>query len=109
MALAVRTAQAIAVGDCACAWDTNRLQWQYNEVPIRRNGRLLRPLRLVQTHPEGHWWVLDYKSKAAPHLDADLCAQLLGYRTAIAQATPGQVIRAAFLTPQGVLFEVNTP
>jgi ATP-dependent helicase/nuclease subunit A len=65
--------------------------------------------RLVQTRPEGRWWVLDHKSKGAPHLDADLCAQLLGYRISIAQASPGQVIRAAFLTPQGALIEINTP
>jgi ATP-dependent exoDNAse (exonuclease V) beta subunit len=64
---------------------------------------------LVQTRRDGQWWVLDYKSKAAPQLDADLCAQLLGYRAAIAQATPGQLIRAAFLTPQGALIEINTP
>jgi ATP-dependent helicase/nuclease subunit A len=106
---AAEMALAIATGDGAWAWDADQLQWHQNEVPISRGGRLLRVDRLVQTRTEGQWWVLDYKSKAAPHKDADLCAQLLGYRAAIAQATPGQLIRAAFLTPQGALIEVNTP
>jgi ATP-dependent helicase/nuclease subunit A len=109
MALAARMAEAIATGDGAWAWDAEYLQWHQNEVPISRGGRLLRIDRLVQTRRDGQWWVLDYKSKAAPQLDADLCAQLLGYRDAIAQATPGQQIRAAFLTPQGALIEINTP
>jgi ATP-dependent helicase/nuclease subunit A len=104
---AVRMAQAIAKGDGAWAWDEDQLQWHHNEVPISRAGRLLRIDRLVQTRSDGQWWVLDYKSKVAPQQDADLCAQLLGYRAAIAQATPGKLIRAAFLTPQGALIEVN--
>jgi ATP-dependent helicase/nuclease subunit A len=107
MAQATAMAQAIAVGAGAWAWDANQLQWHHNEVPIVRGGRLLRIDRLVQTRSGGQWWVLDYKSKAAPHLDADLCAQLLGYRAAMALATAGQPIRAAFLTPQGALLEVN--
>jgi ATP-dependent helicase/nuclease subunit A len=109
MALAARMAEAIATGNGSWAWDAEHLQWHQNEVPISRGGRLLRIDRLVQTRRDGQWWVLDYKSKAAPQLDADLCAQLLGYRAAIAQATPGQLIRAAFLTPQGALIEINTP
>ena len=109
MALALQMAQAIATGDGAWVWDVDQLQWHHNEVPISRAWRLLRIDRLVQTRLDGQWWVLDYKSKAAPQQDADLCAQLLGYRAAIAQATPGQLIRAAFLTPQGALIEVNTP
>ncbi len=107
LALAVQMAQAIVTGAGAWAWDADQLQWHHNEVPISRGGRLLRIDRLVQTRSGGLWWVLDYKSKAAPQMDADLCAQLLGYRAAIAQATPGQLIRAAFLTPQGALIEVN--
>jgi ATP-dependent helicase/nuclease subunit A len=109
MAQATQMARAIASGAGAWAWDADQLQWHHNEVPISRGGRLLRIDRLVQTRSDGHWWVLDYKSKAAPQLDADLCAQLLGYRAAIAHATAGQVIRAAFLTPQGALIEINTP
>jgi ATP-dependent helicase/nuclease subunit A len=107
VAQAVQMAQAIVTGAGAWAWDADQLQWHHNEVPISRAGRLLRIDRLVQTHSDGQWWVLDYKSKAAPQKDPDLCAQLLGYRSAIAQAIPGQLIRAAFLTPQGALIEVN--
>jgi ATP-dependent helicase/nuclease subunit A len=109
MAQAARMAEAIVTGDGSWAWDAEHLQWHQNEVPISWGGRLLRIDRLVQTRRDGQWWVLDYKSKAAPQLDADLCAQLMGYRAAVAQATPGQLIRAAFLTPQGALIEINTP
>jgi ATP-dependent helicase/nuclease subunit A len=107
LAQAVQMAEAIVTGAGAWAWDGDQLLWHHNEVPISRGGRLLRIDRLVQTRSDGQWWVLDYKSKAAPQKDADLCDQLLGYRAAIAQATPGQFIRAAFLTPQGALIEVN--
>jgi ATP-dependent helicase/nuclease subunit A len=107
MLQAVRMALNIATGAGAWAWDVDQLQWHQNEVPISRAGRLLRIDRLVQTRSDGQWWVLDYKSKAAPQKDVELCAQLLGYRAAIATATSGQLIRAAFLTPQGALIEVN--
>jgi ATP-dependent helicase/nuclease subunit A len=107
MLQAVRMALSIATGAGAWAWDADQLLWQQNEVPISRAGRLLRIDRLVQARSDGQWWVLDYKSKAAPQKDVELCAQLLGYRAAIALATPGQLIRAAFLTPQGALIEVN--
>jgi ATP-dependent helicase/nuclease subunit A len=67
---------------------------------------LLRMDRLVQQR-NGAWWVLDYKSNAQPQQDAALCAQLLGYRDAVARANPGQAVRAAFLTPQGQLIELT--
>jgi ATP-dependent helicase/nuclease subunit A len=107
LAQAVQMAQAIATGEAAWAWNADDLKWHQNEVPLSRGGRLLRIDRLVQTRADGQWWVLDYKSKTAPQKDADLCAQLLGYRDAIEQATPGQFIRAAFLTPQGALIELS--
>ncbi len=107
LAQAVQMAQAIAMGEAAWAWNADDLKWHQNEVPFSRGGRLLRIDRLVQTRADGQWWVLDYKSKTAPQKDAELCAQLLGYRDAIEQATPGQFIRAAFLTPQGALIELS--
>jgi ATP-dependent helicase/nuclease subunit A len=53
--------------------------------------------------------VLDYKSNAQPQLQADLCAQLTGYRATVQSAYPAQTVRCAFLTPQGALIEISTP
>jgi ATP-dependent helicase/nuclease subunit A len=84
------------------------LQWHANEVPVNRATRLLRIDRLVQDRA-GVWWVLDYKSNAQPQLQADLCAQLSGYRATVQSAYPAQTVRCAFLTPQGALIEISTP
>jgi ATP-dependent helicase/nuclease subunit A len=99
-------AQAILRGEGAWAWDASKLLWQGNEVGLVHQGRMLRIDRLVQ-HSEGQWWVLDYKSTAQPHHQPELRAQLLAYRAAVAQAQPGQSVRAAFLTAQGTLIELN--
>jgi ATP-dependent helicase/nuclease subunit A len=99
-------AQTILRGEGAWAWDPSQLLWQGNEVGLVHQGRMLRIDRLVQ-HSEGQWWVLDYKSTAQPHLQPELRAQLLAYRAAVAQAQPGQSVRAAFLTAQGTLIELN--
>jgi ATP-dependent helicase/nuclease subunit A len=53
--------------------------------------------------------VLDYKSTSQPQLQPELCEQLLTYRAAVAQAQPGQTVRAAFLTAQGTLIELQAP
>ncbi|TAH11449.1 MAG: DNA helicase UvrD [Curvibacter sp.] len=103
---AQQMAQSILQGMGAWAWDALQLTWHANEVPIMQRGRLLRMDRLVQQR-SGTWWVLDYKSKAQPQHDAAHCAQLLGYRDAVALANPGQPVRAAFLTPQGQLIELT--
>ncbi|WP_342617149.1 UvrD-helicase domain-containing protein [Rhodoferax sp. GW822-FHT02A01] len=109
MTLAVDMARRIATGDAAWAWDAEQLSFHANEVPLSRGGRLLRIDRLVQLRSSGEWWVLDYKSSAAPQNDAALCDQLLGYRASIAQTYGAATVRAAFLTPQGALIELNTP
>lgn len=109
VAQAVSMAKTIACGEGAWAWDARQLQWSSNEVALGSGGRLLRLDRLVQRHADGVWWVLDYKSHAAPHLDADLCAQLQGYRAAVQKAHRGQTVCAAFLTAQGALIELKTP
>jgi ATP-dependent helicase/nuclease subunit A len=106
---AVSMAQAIACGEGTWAWDANQLQWSSNEVALGSGGRLLRLDRLVQRRADGIWWVLDYKSHSAPHLDADLCAQLQGYRAAVQKAHNGQTVCAAFLTALGALIELKTP
>jgi ATP-dependent helicase/nuclease subunit A len=99
-------ALGIVHGEGAWAWDADQLSWQCNELALTHRGRLLRLDRLVQHKGSGQWWVLDYKSNANPQQDPALCAQLLTYRSAVAQAYTGQTVRAAFLTPQGALIEL---
>jgi ATP-dependent helicase/nuclease subunit A len=116
MARAVDMAQAIVQGEGAWAWDSRELLWHGNEVALVWEGRLLRIDRLVQrratdVHGEagGQWWVLDYKSSAQPQQQPELRAQLWTYRAAVMQAYPCHTVRAAFLTPQGTLIELNNP
>ena len=103
---ASQMALGIVRGEGAWAWDADQLSWQCNELALTHRGRLLRLDRLVQHQGSGQWWVLDYKSNANPQQDPALCAQLLTYRSAVAQAYTGQTVRAAFLTPQGKLIEL---
>jgi len=113
MALAHRMALAIVHGEGAWAWDASQLGWHGNEVGLVHRGRMLRIDRLVRRRgagdAEGQWWVLDYKSTSQPQLQPELCEQLQTYRTAVAQAQPGQTVRAAFLTAQGTLIELQAP
>jgi ATP-dependent helicase/nuclease subunit A len=111
MTLAHSMALAIVQGEGAWAWDASQLGWQGNEVGLVHRGRPLRIDRLVLRRgvggAEGQWWVLDYKFTRQPQLQPELCEQLLNYRAAVAQAQPGQVVRAAFLTPLGSLIELH--
>jgi ATP-dependent helicase/nuclease subunit A len=113
MALAHSMALAIVQGEGAWAWDADQLGWQGNEVGLVHRGRPLRIDRLVLRRgvggADGQWWVLDYKSTHQPQLQPGLREQLLTYRAAVAQAQPGQTVRAAFLTPSGSLIELQTP
>ncbi|MCX8518297.1 MAG: UvrD-helicase domain-containing protein [Rhodoferax sp.] len=103
---ALQMAQRIATGQAAWAWDAEQLLWSGNEVPMSLGGQMLRLDRLVQTKADAVWWVLDYKSTSSPQDDAELCAQLQTYRTALAHAYPDKPIKAAFLTGQGRVVEV---
>jgi ATP-dependent helicase/nuclease subunit A len=113
MALAHSMALAIVQGQGTWAWDVDQLGWQANEVGLVHHGRPLRIDRLVlrrgASDAEGQWWVLDYKSTSQPQLQPELREQLLTYRAAVAQAQPGQTVRAAFLTAQGSLIELSPP
>ncbi|TXH90806.1 MAG: DNA helicase UvrD [Rhodoferax sp.] len=100
-------ALAIAGGAGRWVWDAQQLAWQGSEVAMVVAGRLLRLDRLVQRADTQDWWVLDYKSTRYPLEQPELCAQLAQYRTAVAQATPGATIRAAFLTPDGQVQELD--
>ena len=101
-------ALAILRGQGAWCFDPQALSWAGNEVGIQVGGRSLRIDRLVQRRDSAHWWVLDYKSSAAPQQDAELLAQLRSYRDAVARAYPQATVRAAFLTPQGACIEPFT-
>ena len=100
-------AECILAGEGAWVWHAEHIAWHANEVTLTHRGRTLRLDRLVQHRASGEWWVLDYKSTAAPQQQAELCAQLKAYRTAVALAYPGQTVRAAFLSAQGALIEIN--
>ena len=67
----------------------------------------LRIDRLVRERASGTWWILDYKSAARPERDAALIAQMQRYRAAVQQAHPGATVRAAFLTGQGELVNLE--
>lgn len=105
MERAAQNARAIVDGEAAWAWDDSVLQWQGNEINLYHRGRNLRMDRLVRRKDTGHWWVLDYKSAAQPHLDPALCAQLETYRAAVQFAYPDQTVRAAFLSATGQCIE----
>ena len=106
---ALAGAQRILAGAGAWAWDSAVVSWQGNEVELAFGGQSLRLDRLVQrcdAGHEGHWWVLDYKSNAAPHELPELRQQMQVYRDAVQAVYPAQTVKAAFLTAQGQLLEV---
>lgn len=106
---AADTARSILAGAGAWAWDAQVIVWQGNEVELFHDGQTRRLDRLVQRRDaghEGHWWVLDYKSRAAPQDLPELVATMQAYRVAVQALYPGQTVKAAFLTPQGAVLEV---
>nr|WP_242528925.1 UvrD-helicase domain-containing protein [Ramlibacter ginsenosidimutans] len=104
---AAREAAAMALrivqGEGAWAWDPAQVDWQGNEIELHAGGELLRLDRLVRRRDTGEWWVLDYKSAAAPERQPELRAQMQRYREAVAVAQGGAAVRCAFLTAQGRL------
>src|SRR6218665_2263621 len=77
--LAAQTAQRILTGAGAWAWDATVVDHASNEALLRDQGQSLRLDRLVHCrHPaeRAGWWVLDYKSAAAPERQPALLAQL---------------------------------
>ncbi len=107
---AAAMAGRILQGEGAWAWDKAVLGWQGNEVELMYLGVLLRLDRLVQRKDgaqAGHWWVLDYKSALSPQNQPALVEQLRGYQAAVQVIYPDEVVRAAFLTPQGALIEIQ--
>jgi ATP-dependent helicase/nuclease subunit A len=108
--LASDMARRILDGQGAWAWDSRVVGWQGVEVELMYQGEPLRLDRLVQRQDAGHegeWWVLDYKMSAAPQDQPELMAQLTHYRDAVQQIYPDAMVRAAFLTPQGLMIELE--
>jgi len=107
---ALAGAKAVLAGAGAWAWNPAVVSWQGNEVELAYEGQSLRLDRLVQRKDlghEGHWWVLDYKSNAAPQDLPELRMQMKTYCAAVQAVYPGQTVKAAFLTAQGKLLEVE--
>ena len=105
-AQAAAMAEAILHGEGAWAWDPQILSWAGNEVTLVYCGQTLRLDRLVQRRDPGHegqWWVLDYKSSAAPLQQPALVAQLRQYQKAVQSAYPSDLVHAAFLTARGAM------
>ncbi len=107
VARAQTMARAIFEGEAAWAWSPDEVLEAFNEVELVCKGQRLRIDRLVRrrasaAEPET-WWVLDYKSAAHPEQDGALQAQLQRYRSAVEQWHPGQRVRAAFLSGDGLL------
>ena len=103
---ALKSAQNILQGDAAWAWDSSAIDEQADEVELIHQGQLLRLDRLVKRTDTQEWWVLDYKSSAAPQHSAALKAQLELYRAGVQVANREQTVRAAFVTAQGALIEI---
>jgi ATP-dependent helicase/nuclease subunit A len=103
---AVALARRILQGEGAWAWSGAEVDWQGNEVPVSVEGSVRRIDRLVRRR-DGSWWVLDYKSAARPQQQEELLAQLRGYRAAVQAASPGEPVRAAFLSALGRLEEIE--
>ncbi|MFM9881175.1 MAG: UvrD-helicase domain-containing protein [Burkholderiaceae bacterium] len=111
---AQQMAERILRGQGGWAWDSAQIDWQGNEVALLQQSQdqgqpalLLRLDRLVRHKQTGVWWVLDYKSAQQPQQQAALLEQLRQYRAAVQAAQPGAQVRAAFLTSDGVLVEVD--
>ncbi len=103
---AVALARRIRQGEGAWAWSGAEVDWQANEVPVTVQGSVRRIDRLVRRR-DGHWWVLDYKSAVRPQEHEELLTQLRGYRAAVQAASPGEPVRAAFLSASGRLEEIE--
>jgi ATP-dependent helicase/nuclease subunit A len=105
-AQALALAQRITAGEAAWLWDSAQVDWQANEVELVHGGELLRIDRLVRHRASQVWWVLDYKSSAAPQRQLALREQLGRYAEALRASTPGAAVRAAFVTGDGRVVEI---
>ena len=103
-------AHRIKTGAGAWAWDTAAISWQGNEVEMTHEGQTHRLDRLVQRKDpphQGHWWVLDFKTAAHPERQASLLVKMQSYKAALQAIYPGNVVKAAFFTADGLVLEVG--
>jgi ATP-dependent helicase/nuclease subunit A len=105
-AQALQLAQRITQGEAAWVWDAAVVDWQANELELVHAGALLRLDRVVRHRASQTWWILDYKSSAAPERQQLLREQLGQYADALRVATPGAVVRAAFISGEGRVVEI---
>lgn len=103
---ALAMARRIVGGEAAWAWDAEVLNHWGNEVELFHRGERLRLDRLVRRRDSGDWWVLDYKSAVHPERQPALLAQMQGYRQAMLEAQPGEVVHLAFINAEGRLIEL---
>ena len=113
-AQAAAMARRILQGEGAWAWDAAQIDRAINEAPLHYQGLSLRIDRLVRRRagPDtgtdaSAWWVLDYKSAAAPERQPALVAQLRQYREAVRALQPGEAVFAAFLAGDGRMVLVD--
>ena len=107
---AAERAQGILEGEGAWAWRADVVGWAGNEVSLIYQGETLRLDRLVQRRDgqqAGQWWVLDYKSALAPQHQPLLVQQLRHYQAAVQALYPQDLVKAAFLTPQGAVIALH--
>ena len=103
-------AHRIKTGAGAWAWDTAAISWQGNEVELTHEGQTHRLDRLVRRKDpphQGHWWVLDFKTAAHPERQASLLVKMQSYKAALQAIYPGDVVKAAFFTADGLVLEVG--
>ena len=104
-------AQGILQGDAAWAWDEQQVDWQANEIDLAWNRQVLRIDRLVHRRAQAGepacWWVLDFKSSLAPQEQVALRRQMQDYQQAVQALYPDAPVRAAFLTQDGQIRELD--
>ena len=102
LALATRVLQS---PDCQRFFHGPALRWAGNEVPVAWLGEAQRIDRLVALEAQGRtvWWVLDYKLQADPAGVPAYREQLQRYVAAVQLLQPGDEVRGAFITGQGVV------
>ncbi|MBV8501269.1 MAG: UvrD-helicase domain-containing protein [Paucibacter sp.] len=98
--------QAILTSEeCKPFFDAANLEWMGNEVPICFEGHDLRLDRLVKR--AGCWWVLDYKLASRPECQVEYQEQMRRYVAAVRELQPGEPVRAALITAQGRVVEID--
>jgi ATP-dependent helicase/nuclease subunit A len=101
---AAAMAQRILQGEGAWAWDAAQLELAVNEAPLHHQGQSLRLDRLVRLRAPrdgARWWVLDYKSAAAPERQPELIAQMQRYRAAVQAQVGDEPVAVALLSGDG--------